>query len=275
MSAGVHEDAEQSSNGLALDEAGPPAYALHTNNEPYETEASQVRGTVQSCNENASQTRIPANLIPNIVDDCLAAPLSLTMDGDLIYPTSPPSSAVYHLPSQFTWSSNQVSVNSSVPARMRNNGRVVPVSSRDLYLITKPFWAVLSGSDHYVLERKRASCFGAGKAVMKRPKKFRGIWQVSFSKKLAMSYKNGEWRDAEDHLLATLEKGTKDTGLPEEKKMRVMVIEKGVHYKMVNLLVACWMVQVWRKVRAQIKKKEGSRLMQALKTGSRLKAGAL
>ena len=276
MSAKAQEDAQQSRSRLSLEEAGPPAYALHTHDERYtEAAAGGAGGLARSRSENALESVAMANLIPNIMLGPLTAALSLTMDGELIYPTLPPSNALYHLPRQLTWRADRVYLHRSVPEKTKKNGSVVPASSQELYEIVKPPYAGLGGSGLYELVGKRASCFGAGKGSMMRTSIFHDTWEVSYQKELAIRYKKGKWRDAEGNVLATLEMGTEDSGLAAEKKRRVMEIEKGVSPKMVNLLVACWTAQVWRMVQAQIAKESGSRFKEAIRTGSRLRAGAL
>ena len=281
MSAKAQEHAEQSGNRLSLDEAGPPAYSQHVNDERYTDSAAggnggqPLPGSRGPNSENSLVRVTTPNPISNIMLGPLMAALSLTMDGELIYPTLPPSNALYHLPRQLTWRADRVYLHRSVPEKTKKNGSVVPAESQELYEIVKPPYSGLGGSGLYELVGKRASCFGSGKGSMMRTSIFQDTWEVSYQRELAIKYKKGRWRDAEGNILATLEMGTEDNGLAAEKRRRMMEIEAGVTPKMVNLLVACWTAQVWRMVQTQISKESRSRFKEALKTGSRLRSGAL
>ena len=280
MSAKTQEHSQRSRNHPSL-EAGPPAYSQHVNDERYtdfgvgEDEGQYLSRDHAFQNETMLAPVPTANPVSNIMLGPLMAALSLTMDGELIYPTLPPSNALYHLPRQLTWRADRVYLHRSVPEKTKKNGCVVPAKSQELYEIVKPPYSGLGGSGLYELVGKRASCFGSGKGSMMRTSIFHDTWEVSFQNELAIKYKKGKWRGVDGNVLATLEMGTEDDGLAAEKKRRVMEIEAGVPPKMVNLLVACWTAQVWRMVQTQISKEAGGRLREALRTGSRLRSDAL
>lgn len=245
---------------------GPPAYSLHEYDQVYTahdddlSQESHLSSLGVPLDEIASTSNSGRSLVP------LAEPLSLTMDEELIYPTLPPSNALYYIPQRLTWTGFQISLQRSLPERKKRDGTTVPTADQDLYQINSPpFLTTVE------LVPKRASCFGKGKATMVRSSIFSDRWEVSFHKEIAIRFKKGQWTDAQGKPLATEEKienGRDETGY---KQRRTMIIEAGVDPKMMNLLVACWTAKAWREVQVAITKDQTSnKFKEAITTGSKL-----
>lgn len=268
MSGKAREASEQV--GVTTNEdiasTGPPAYSLHgydqlyTGNDVAQSQESHLSSLGIPLDEIASASNPGRSLVP------LAEPLSLTMDGELIYPTLPPSSALYYIPQSLTWTGFQISLQRSVPERKKRDGTTVPTEDQDLYQINSiPFSTTVE------LVPKRASCFGKGIAAMVRSSIFNEHWEVSFHKEVAIRFKKGKWTDAHDKVLATGEKTEKGKDGLGDKQRRNMVIEAGVDPKMMNLLVACWTAKVWREIQdVMTKDQKSNKVKEVIKTGSKL-----
>ena len=267
MTTKAREGAQHTAENEDPNVACPPAYHLHEYDEVYT--ANHVTGSHPSSPTSPTSTGIP--LYPTIstsnpAHGPLSESLSLTMDDDLIYPTLPPSNALYHIPRRLTWSGDCVYLERSVPERQKKDGTTVPTADQELYEIAlRPYARSIE------LSGKRASCFGRGKGNMTRPSIFHDTWEVSFQKELAVRYKKSKWTDKENKLLATEVELGKADGKLGYKQRRTMVVEAGVDPKLLNLLVACWTAKVWRELQATVTKETSvDRMKEALKTGSKL-----
>ena len=241
--------------------ASPPAYHLHSYDQRYtapDGRADQQLGIPIDRNVSTS--------FPGLSGGSTFEPLSLTMDDDLIYPTLPPSNALYHIPRRLTWIGSSVYLKRNVPERLRRDGTKVPAESQDLYeIVVRPYSTTVE------LIGKRASCFGKGKGIMVRPSIFHDVWEISFQDEIAVKYKKSKWLDHTGKVLATEEKPDKATADPSYKQRLVMEISVGVNAKMMNLLVACWTAKVWRELQvAMTKERQYDRLKEVFKTGSEL-----
>ncbi|MCJ1352490.1 MAG: hypothetical protein MMC33_002474 [Icmadophila ericetorum] len=255
---------EAGPGGRSEQNYGPPAYELHRYDTLYtDHDAPERREPPNSPLGSPLDRTISTFGQGNTT--LLTAPLSLTMDDDLIYPTEPPSTALYHIPRRLTWTGDRVFLERSVPEKIRKNGTVIPTESQALYeIIGRPYSSTLE------LVAKRASCYGQGKAVMVKPSIFHeSNWEVWFQKVLTLKNRKGKWTDPSGNLLATEEKAEKPKDSMSYKQRRVMVIEADVNQKMMNLLVACWTAKVWRELQSTLSKEHNhDRIKEALKTGS-------
>ncbi|MCJ1233023.1 hypothetical protein MMC14_000977 [Varicellaria rhodocarpa] len=242
--------------------ASPPAYHLHEHDQRYMDDDDTVR----------QQQEIPldrnvSTSIPGLSAGSTFEPLSLTMDDDLIYPTLPPSNALYHIPRRLTWTGNSVYLKRSIPERLKKDGTRMPAESQELYDI-----AVRPYSTTVELMGKRASCFGKGKGIMVRPSVFHDVWEVSFQNEIAVKYKKSKWLDPRGKVLATEEKPDKATTNLGYKQRRILEISAGADAKLTNLLVACWTAKVWRELQvAMTKERQYDRIKEAFKTGKMTK----
>ena len=266
MSAKAREIARQATENEDSNGAGPPAYHLHEYDEVYTANGaagvypSNPTGPASACMPLYS-TSSPSNPVLEPLRECL----SLTMDDDLIYPTLPPSNALYHIPRRLTWTGDCVYLERSIPERQKKDGTTVPTTDQELYEIAlRPYARSIE------LSGKRASCFGRGKGNMTRPSIFHDTWEVSFQKELAIKYRKSKWTDSEGNILATEAKVEKAGESLSYKQRRTMVVEAGVNPKLLNLLVACWTAKVWRELQATMPKETSvDRVKEALKTGSK------
>lgn len=242
------------------DNRNPPAYELHI----YDTLYTEHAAREPQDSPGGPLDRTMSTLGQGSVA-ALSVPLSLTMDDNLVYPTEPPSAALYHIPRRLTWTGDRVFLERSVPEKIRKNGTVIPTESQALYeIVVRPYSSTLD------LVAKRASCYGQGKAVMIKPSIFHeSNWEVWFQKDLTLKNRKSKWTDPNGSLLATEEKVEKPKDNMSYKQRRVMVIEANIEQKMMNLLVACWTAKVWRELQSTLSKKDNyARVKEALKTGS-------
>ena len=242
------------------DNMNPPAYELHR----YDTLYTEHAASEPHNSSGGPLDRTMSTLGQGSVA-ALTVPLSLTMDDNLIYPTDPPSTALYHIPRRLTWTGDRVFLERSVPEKIRKNGTIIPTESQALYeIVMRPYSSTLD------LLAKRASCYGQGKAVMIKHSIFHeSNWEVWFQRDLTVKNRKNKWTDPNGNLLATEEKVEKPKDDMSYKQRRVMVIEANIDQKMMNLLVACWTAKVWRELQSTLSKAHNyDRVKEALKTGS-------
>ena len=238
----AEEAAQETSNSEQLS-GGPPAYDVHEYDEVYTTnDAAQAHEAyLSSIGVPLPEAHSPAGPSEQVaLERPLTEPLSLTMDDDLIYPTLPPSTALYHIPRRLTWPGERVMLKRSVPEKRRKNGSLVPVEDQELYELA-------SNGSIVELVPKRASCYGKGTAVMKTAGIFQpNCWEVLFQRDVVLRFRKGEWMGGDGKVLAVEEKMEKGKGKSAYKERRVIVVRPGVDQKMLNLLVAAWTAKVWR-----------------------------
>ncbi|MCJ1373279.1 hypothetical protein MMC20_004507 [Loxospora ochrophaea] len=247
----------------------PPAYEVHAQDIPYPSVEETVQREEPSRLPNAPLTE-PCPRSTAWFPERLFHPLSLTMDNDLIYPTMPPSTALFHVPRNLQWMGERVYLHRSVPERTQRDGTTTPPTSQELYdIICTPLkeWPI-------ELHRKRASCYGRGVAVMTRRNLRHPVYEVWFKKELTLRCIKHSWTDAYGKILAIEEEQVQTGREDQNKERRVMVIQAGVDIKMMNLLVACWTTKVWRAsqrlVRTSYESASLARWKEAFKTGSKL-----
>ncbi|KZF25005.1 hypothetical protein L228DRAFT_280282 [Xylona heveae TC161] len=228
----------------AQPDGAPPAYNLHVSagaassrtrptadskHEEYATESvEQEEGEEQGQEEAPPSDETPTRPSSD-------KPLSLTMDADLIYPTEPPSLALYHIPRLLTWHGDRVYLHRSVPGKQRENGTRRKVRDQDLYEIRGEVFT----SSVYEIVGKRRGCYGTGNATMKRRRSLFGdIWEISFKNRLVLRYDKNQWKDSNQKLVAVEEKGS---------NAPILKIQQGVDEPLRDLIVAGWCTQIWRQ----------------------------
>ena len=242
--------AREASHHEAEANAAPPSYEAHVHDEVFSNKDAR-----EMHESHSSSIGLPLEdvafedpLLPQSTPS--NEPLSLTLDNDLVYPTLPPSNALYHIPRLLQWSGDRVYLERSVPQGLRKDGSPKPTKDQQLYEICAGF----SKMSSIELRAKRAGCHGIGTALMKRTSQFHQHWEVHCQKELVLRYKNYKWTDAQERVLAVEEPYNRPRKEEEYRVQRVMVIQLGVNQKMMNLLVACWTTRVWREIQVEMSK---------------------
>jgi len=168
-------------------------------------------------------------------------PITLTIDGGLIYPP-PPSSAIYSLPRSFGWAGNEIFLQLSKPLVQRCES---DAANRDmkLYIIRRtPF------TNEIALVAQRAGFVGG---IMRGRKSIRGriSWDIEIRNQFAMRYGRGKWKDAVGNILAW-EGGNKELGQRIERygcREEITITATGRKSELTDLIVAAWCARLWRE----------------------------
>ncbi|MCJ1486257.1 hypothetical protein MMC06_006434 [Schaereria dolodes] len=189
-------------------------------------------------------------------------PLSVTMDNEMIYPTLPPSTAMYHLPRALTFAGDHVYLRRNIPGGNREDGKMRRARSSPLYEIRRLKYTddkelclrCLSPPSHpYGDDRAHFKCKSGlfhGRAC-----------DVSRDNKVVLQCRRGKWKDEAGKIVAT-EGEVNDRTINvkmhnhEERKHyihRILVIEDPVSEQLRDLIMAAWCSQVW------LEKTDGSR----------------
>lgn len=239
---------------------GPPTYESHEYDEVFTEEDARNAAAAAAAQDRTGTLRPPlqqhrASLV-DVTDESLAGParkvredsyeppllppgpLSLTMDETLIYPTHPPSTALYHIPRTLTFSGNEVYLERSVPGKTSvKTGKTAKAKDKQLYEMRRIPW-----TSEIELRPKRAATYGprpGAVAEMKQKRAlFGNVWEVRFDGALALRFSGGKWKDGGGQLVAAEEK---DSWPP------VMVISEGVPEDLRDFVVAGWCTRVWQQ----------------------------
>ncbi|KAI9849695.1 MAG: hypothetical protein M1837_002821 [Sclerophora amabilis] len=160
-------------------------------------------------------------------------PLSLTYDQDLIYPTHPPSTALYHIPSSLFSKGHRVMIERSVPASLRDDGSKRKARDQELYEIL----ASSALSNDCEIQGRRKECYRHA-SMTGRFGMFGPAFSISVRGAVILKLSKREWKDGNDRVVATEAK--KGPGNAE------IEIVEGLDEKMVDLLVAAWCAKIWR-----------------------------
>ncbi|KAI9838553.1 MAG: hypothetical protein M1819_004862 [Sarea resinae] len=214
----------------ALDDGAPPPYEEHDAQDPH-TNAHDNLDLKEALGQESRQE--PSRDV-GTTSSLPPGPLSLTLDRDLIYPSSPPSVALYHIPRLLSFRGDRVFLEKCVPAQLRENGTKRRPYDQPLYEFQRD--DITSGN--CVVVSKAKTTFGGRVGQMKRRGIF-GNWELSYKNRLTLKFKSGKWRDSEGEDIAV------------EESCTTLVVKEGINEDMRDLVVAAWCAKIWR---AEVKK---------------------
>ncbi|KAI9798341.1 MAG: hypothetical protein M1835_000004 [Candelina submexicana] len=211
----------------------PPSYESHGEDDVYDPNNETPTTVPHSGHLDTIPQGLREELLLSAEQLLSSGPLSLTLDKDLIYPTEPPSRALYHIPRSLACNGDKVFLERSVPATVRQDGSQGKARDQELYHIVG---SRLTSSEIEIRGMRR-SCYGDSIGRM-RPRHafFHSRWDVAFRKQTVLRFKNRTWLDANEGVMARERKGMSKP---------IMVIEQGVDVQMMDLLVACWCAKTW------------------------------
>ncbi len=117
----------------SLDSKGaPPSYESHEKDKVYDP-TELLTDVPQPTQPESTSQDLPEELLLSAEELLSSGPLSLTLDRDLIYPTEPPSRALYHLPRSLECNGERVFLERIVPATAREDGSQKKAKDQELY----------------------------------------------------------------------------------------------------------------------------------------------
>ncbi|KAK3062663.1 hypothetical protein LTS18_003598, partial [Coniosporium uncinatum] len=210
---------------------------------PYEAHHEDDLFTGNSVEHSQSNTPFQPILqpAPPISPIHPTGPITLTIDGGLIYPP-PPSSAIYSLPRSFGWAGNEIFLQLSKPLIQRC---VSDAANRDmkLYVIRRtPF------TNEIALVPQR---MGFVSGVMRGRRSIRGrtSWDIEIRDRVALRYSRGKWKDDLGNILAW-EGGNKEHDQRIEVyggREEITITAAGRKLELTDLIVAAWCARLWRE----------------------------
>ncbi|KAI4130370.1 MAG: hypothetical protein LQ347_003415 [Umbilicaria vellea] len=241
MTSPSHKALAESAALVPQLDGAPPAYERHEFDEIYTTnDAPDHRLSLQ-----------PTPLHSETPSPITAAPLSLTMDNSLIYPTVPPSTALYHIPQSLFFHGDRVYLQRSVPRESFPSGKPRRGLNEDLYELRRiPY---IDDRELALIARSPA-CYGtsAGKDLSsKRIRRVRGLlnttWEVVVDGVVVLKGFKNRWKHA-SALVAREEM----LNLPlrchnpgQQRLSGILEIQAGVEQRMQDLVVAAWCGKIW------------------------------
>lgn len=223
-------------------DGAPPAYERHEYDEVYTADDPPVHQL--PLQDTASHSQLSSTIT--------TAPLSLTMDNSLIYPTIPPSTALYHIPQSLFFHGDRVYLQRSVPREPFPSGKPRRGLNEDLYELRRiPYTddrelALIDRSPAY-----RDNCVGKDPSS-KRIRRVRGLigttWEVTVDDMVVLKGLKDKWKHASGALVASEEILNLPLRCynPEQQKISaVLVIQAEIEQQMQDLLVAAWCGKIW------------------------------
>ncbi|KAH8821266.1 hypothetical protein F5884DRAFT_81782 [Xylogone sp. PMI_703] len=239
-------EAAQLSNESLVDPS--PSYGDHVNHALYtESGSSHNRSSSHpdSISERARTSQLSTR--PLQKDEYR----SLTLDKSLIYPSIPPSQALYSLSYTLNSLGSEITLRRSVPGLIRPDGTVASVVDKDLFHITRP---PLSLASFEIKGLRRSTYPGTAYLELKRGIKGK-YWECKFKGQLVLRQKGGVWVDEDGKEIAR-----EQNELPRSKskdKHKAAAIDFGVkeHPKisfvddvdqlLMDLMIAVWCAKTW------------------------------
>ncbi|RFU30385.1 hypothetical protein B7463_g5942, partial [Scytalidium lignicola] len=176
---------------------------------------------------------------------------SLTLDKSLIYPSIPPSQALYSLSYTLNSLGSEITLRRSVPGLTRLDGSTTRATDKDLFHITRP---PLSHTSFEIKGLRRSTYPGTAYLDLKMGLKGK-YWECKFKGQVVLRQKSGVWVDEDGKEIAR-----EQNALPRSKskdKNKVNAIDYGVkeHPKisfvddvdqlLMDLMIAVWCAKTW------------------------------
>ena len=225
-------------------DSAPPAYEQHEYDEVYTT--NDYADDRLSLQPTSSQSGTSSSATTT------AAPFSLTMDDSLIYPTTPPSTALYHIPRPLFFNGDRVYLQRSVPREPFPSGKPRRGLNEDLYEIRRiPY----TDDRELALIARSPACYGTslGKSPScTRIRRVRGLlgstWEVVVDDVVVMKGLKDKWKYASGPIAArekTLEFPLRCHDREKQRISGVLEIQTGVEQQVQDLVVAAWCGKIW------------------------------
>lgn len=177
-----------------------------------------------------------------------AAPLSLTMDNSLIYPTIPPSAALYHIPRPLFFHGDRVYLQRSVARDPFPSGKQRRGLNEELYELRRiPY----TDDREIALIARRPACYGEN-SRRTRMRRVRGLlgttWEIVVDDVVVVKGHRGQWKHGSGPVIAreeTLDLPLRCYNAEQQKISGVLVVLAGVEQQIQDLVVAAWCGKIW------------------------------
>jgi hypothetical protein len=185
-----------------------------------------------------------------------AAPLSITLDGQLIYPSTPPSNALYHLSFSLDSTGSTIDLEASIPGSLRANGTRYKPHFSILYSLTYGDISTFSYANRgkmvdptlQITSKHKAAYPGTGILKYTRHGLGKKAWELSYGGKIVLKCKEGVWFD-ESGVKAAVEENevsAKKEKVPQVRgQLPMLIFSEGVEETLRGLLVAAWCAKTW------------------------------
>ncbi|MCJ1335506.1 hypothetical protein MMC09_000777 [Bachmanniomyces sp. S44760] len=180
-------------------------------------------------------------------------PLSITMENEMIYPTVPPSSALYHLPRPLTFHGESVYIRRNIHRGIGDNGKLKKPLGLMLYELKRvPY----SNNREISIKARNESCVSGSTCLKLTSGSMLGTaCEVRINNDIIFVCRWGKWKSAAGKVIA-VEGEVKDatrivpvhSNGTEEKRhciCRVLVMQEDIGEQLRDLLMASWSGKVW------------------------------